>query len=169
MTQVRLLLAALCCAACSDQGPKGTLFQATFSTPYVETYTNNGSVICTITFTASGTVKVWLESLSGETTGTGQVDFTEEVQSVSPPTGCAPQAVNHNQGYTATVSGTTDDFHFAAERVVATPVHSRNEVSFAGSLVEGEIDGSLTISRSDGPHASGMTSTASATVAVVLK
>lgn len=169
MRQVRIFLAAVCCAACADQGPKGTLFEATFSTPYVETYTNGGNVICTITFTASGTVKVWLESLSGETTGTGQVDFTEQVQSVSPPTGCAPQAVNHNQGYTTTFTGITNDFTFSAERVAQGPVLSRNAMSFTGSLTDGEIEGSLTISRADGPHPSGMTSSASATVAVVLK
>ena len=157
------------CASCTEAGPKGTPFEATFSTPYVETYTNAGSVICTITFTASGTVTIWLETLTGEVTGTGKTDFTESVQSVSPPTGCGPQAVEHRQGYTTSLSGSVSDIRFSAERLVQGQVQSRNAVSFAGSLTGSQIDGTLTITRQDGPHPSGMTSSASATVAVVLK
>lgn len=163
------LLATSWSAACTDAGPKGTPFQASFSTPYVETCTNAGTVICTISFTASGTVTIWLESLTGEVTGTAKTDFTESVESVSPPNGCAPQAVGHTQGYTTTVTGTVDDIRFSAERLVPGPVRSHNAVSFMGTLSDAEINGSLTITRTDGPHPSGMTSSASATVAVVLK
>ena len=157
------------CAACSDVGPKGTLFQASFSTPYVETYTNGNVVICTITFNATGSVKVWLDVVTEQVTGSADVEFTESVQSVSPTNQCAPQAVDRRQGYSATLSGPTSDIRFAAQRLVESPVRSLNTVSFVGSLSGTEIDGSLTLTRTDGPHPSGMTSSASATVGVVLK
>lgn len=168
---MRLCLVAVvvACAACSEAGPKGTPFEASFTTPYVETYTNAGSVICTITFTATGTVTVWLETLTGEVTGTAKADFTETVQSVNPPTACGPQAVEHRQGYSTSVSGSVSEIRFSAERLVQGQVRSNNAVSFVGSLSGSQIDGSLTITRQDGPHPSGMTSSASATVGVVLK
>jgi hypothetical protein len=156
-------------AACSDAGPKGTLFQGSFSTPYVETYTKGGAVFCTITFTATGSVEVRLDALTGQVTGSADVDFAEDVQSVSPAHECGPQAVDHQQGYTATVSGPTNDIRFSAQRLVQGEVQSLNAVSFVGSLSGTEINGSLTITRTDGPHPSGMISSASATVAVVLR
>jgi hypothetical protein len=50
-----------------------------------------------------------------------------------------------------------------------SPVFVKNSVSFSGALSGGIIVGVLTVSRTQGPHASGMTGVATATLNVTLQ
>lgn len=174
MRHSSVLAVCAACLACSDAGVGlgGAVYSGEFSGPYVETFTVNrdgGVHTCLITFTVSGTITVDLQESGGSVTGEGRVEGNETPVGISGEPLCGPQAVGRKIDMDGVVTGSAADFRFSAQHVVNAPVPVTNGVAFVGALSDGVVTGTLRVSRSSGPHESGMTSVASTTLEVTLQ
>jgi hypothetical protein len=176
-----LVAASLLCAACgvgtTDVSTTAKTYTGSYSAQVVEStvstsLTGGGTFPCTNTYTMSGTLTMTLDQVGGAMIGSAQIIGIQTETAHSSAASCKAKG-DLSTGWSPKLTGTTADIRFEDQNIATNGAYAvTSETSFAGTLSDGIVTGTLGFSVAGSGTIGGVTSIVqsySSTMSVTLR